>query len=111
MSRRKPRIRMVGFKVEEELAALLDQNGFDPALHEQIRSDLKSARIGLAQNRLPANTTIRDVEAGDVFDATEAVPGKFYEIGKKALANGSEHRVGAMRSRTHLRLGARWSHG
>src|SRR5439155_3212928 len=37
---------------EQSLAILLEQNGFDRAQHEQIRSDLKEGRIGLAQNRL-----------------------------------------------------------
>ena len=38
---------------EQVLGALLEQNGFDRAQHEQIRADLKEGRIGLAQNRLP----------------------------------------------------------
>ena len=37
------------------------ENGFDRVQHEQIRADLRSGRIGLAQNRLPANSDIRDV--------------------------------------------------
>ncbi len=45
------------------LQELLDENGFDPELHEQIRSDLRAGRIGLAQNRLPANAVIEDVHA------------------------------------------------
>ena len=43
------------------LKAILEANGFDPELHEQIRSDLRTGRIGLAQNRLPPNTVIEDV--------------------------------------------------
>ena len=35
------------------------QNGFDRVQHEQIRADLRSGRIGLAQNRLPASTRDR----------------------------------------------------
>ncbi len=45
---------------------LLEQNGFDRAQHEQIRSDLKEGRIGLAQNRLRADTRIEDVKDEDV---------------------------------------------
>lgn len=45
------------------LATLLEENGFDRALHEQIRADLKEGRIGLAQNRLPQSTVIEDVGA------------------------------------------------
>jgi hypothetical protein len=54
------------------LAELLERFGFDSAQHEQIRADLKNGRIGLAQNRLPANTTIEDVRPDDVCDATDA---------------------------------------
>ena len=55
---------------QQTLAALLEQNGFDRAQHEQIRADLKEGRIGLAQNRLPASAVIEDVQDGDVLDAT-----------------------------------------
>jgi len=55
---------------DQTLAALLDRNGFDRAQHEQIRADLKDGRIGLAQNRLPANAVIEDVRAEDVIDAS-----------------------------------------
>jgi REP element-mobilizing transposase RayT len=48
------------------LDELLEQNGFDRNQHEQIRSDLKEGRIGLAQNRLRADTQIEDVAEGDV---------------------------------------------
>lgn len=50
------------------LGALLDEHGFDRTQHEQIRADLKSGRIGLAQNRLPTNAVIEDVREGDVED-------------------------------------------
>ena len=56
---------------ERTLESLLDENGFDRVQHEQIRADLRAGRIGLAQNRLPANSDIRDVQPGDVFDATD----------------------------------------
>jgi REP element-mobilizing transposase RayT len=54
----------------KSLEALLEQYGFDRAQHEHIRTDLKDGRIGLAQNRLPANAGIEDVQAEDVTDAT-----------------------------------------
>ncbi len=56
---------------EATLTALLEENGFDATQHEQIRTDLRDGRIGLAQNRLPANATIEDVQDGDVTDATD----------------------------------------
>ena len=40
---------------EQALKTLLDEYGFDRVQHEQIRQDLRSGRIGLAQNRLPAD--------------------------------------------------------
>ncbi len=45
----------------KSLSELLAQNGFDPLQHEQIQSDVRSGRIGLAQNRLPVSARIEDV--------------------------------------------------
>jgi hypothetical protein len=56
---------------DASLSALLEENGFDRAQHEQIRTDLKAGRIGLAQNRLPANAVIEDVKPADVIEASE----------------------------------------
>ncbi len=53
----------------QSLEDLLAENGFDPEAHAQIRGDLRAGRIGLAQNRLPANTVIEDVRPEDVTDA------------------------------------------
>jgi len=47
----------------------LIENGFDKAQHERIRMDLREGRIGLAQNRLRADTRIEDVADTDLFDA------------------------------------------
>jgi hypothetical protein len=52
----------------DRLAALLAENGFDRAQHEQIRTDLRGGRIGLAMNRLPTSTRIEDVPASELFD-------------------------------------------
>lgn len=52
------------------LAELLAANGFDPAAHEQLRSDYRAGRVGLAQNRLPANTMIEDVRPENVPPVT-----------------------------------------
>jgi REP element-mobilizing transposase RayT len=57
----------------ESLDALLERNGFDRAQHEQIRADLKEGRIGLAQNRLPANAVIEDVQPRDVLEPAQPV--------------------------------------
>ncbi|MBP7693604.1 MAG: UTP--glucose-1-phosphate uridylyltransferase, partial [Anaerolineales bacterium] len=50
---------------------LLAELGFDRVQHEQVRADLRSGRIGLAQNRLPAQTQVCDVEPGDVTDLAD----------------------------------------
>jgi hypothetical protein len=71
-----------------KLAALLEENGFDADLHERIRADLRAGRIGLAQNRLPASTSIEDVQAGDVLDARTAVDDRCRQLGREALERG-----------------------
>ena len=73
------------------LQGLLEANGFDPAQHEQIRSDLREGRIGLAQNRLRADSRIEDVEAGDVLrwdTASTTVPPEVRAAGEAALRAG-----------------------
>ncbi|HYP16907.1 MAG TPA: UTP--glucose-1-phosphate uridylyltransferase [Opitutus sp.] len=59
----------------QRLTELLAANGFDRTQHEQIRADLRSGRIGLAMNRLPANTLIEDVPADALFNYTDAPTG------------------------------------
>ncbi|MFO1496905.1 MAG: UTP--glucose-1-phosphate uridylyltransferase [Verrucomicrobiota bacterium] len=72
----------------ESLAALLQANGFDRAQHDQIQADLRSGRIGLAQNRLAPSTNIRDVEPEDVIDATGKVELSYTAQGLEALQRG-----------------------
>lgn len=95
---------------DQSLAELLAQNGFDRAHHEQVRADLKSARIGLAQNRLPANAVIEDVMPGDVFDATAWEAGDGHsvarEAGMAALRNGELAVVSLAAG-----AGSRWTQG
>ncbi len=80
-----------GAQNAEELSLddLLRRYGFDRTHHEQIKADLRSGRIGLAQNRLPINTEIDDVDAADVADCTAPSPEEYLAIGEKALAAGS----------------------
>ena len=73
---------------EQSLPQLLHENGFDSELHEQIRSELKSGRIGLAQNRLPISVEIADVEPGDVWQAPGEITGEDRRRGERALAAG-----------------------
>jgi len=69
------------------LHGLLEELGFDRAQHEQIREDLQSGRIGLAQNRLPASTMIENVGLDDVIDARHA-DSHAREIGLQSLRAG-----------------------
>lgn len=71
------------------LESLLTANGFDRPQHEQIRTALLDGRIGLSHNRLPANTTITDVDPADLFSAaTDPQASAFRAAGEAALANG-----------------------
>ena len=73
---------------EGSLASLLERNGFDLVQHEQIRSELKSSRIGLAQNRLPTTADIEDVVDADVVDATGGVSADARAAGLECLREG-----------------------
>ena len=73
---------------EGDLQVLLDRYGFDRVQHEQIRADLKNNRIGLAQNRLAVSSSIKDVEPGDVVDATNGLAEAYRQAGLQALADG-----------------------
>jgi hypothetical protein len=70
------------------LEALLEESGFDRVQHEKIRADLKSGRIGLAQNRLPPNTLIEDIAPGEIQDARRGLPERLRGIGLDALRAG-----------------------
>jgi hypothetical protein len=73
---------------QQNLEALLSAHGFDRVEHEQIQADLRSGRVGLAQNRLPITSRITDVESGDLFDATAGLERKYHAIGEEALKAG-----------------------
>ena len=66
----------------------LIEHGFDRELHEQIRTDMQSGRIGLMQNRLPATVSIRDVLPTDVVDATGVGSDSALRLGEAALKAG-----------------------
>lgn len=90
----------------KSLAELLAENGFDRMQHEQIRADLRSGRIGLAQNRLPARTQIEDVSSEDIVDAVTGVPEAVRQIGLDALAAGQVAVVSLAGG-----AGSRWTRG
>jgi hypothetical protein len=91
---------------QRSLEALLEENGFDRVQHEQIRADLRSGRIGLLQNRLPATTEIRDVEPGDVTDVAAGLPEEYLRLGEAALADGAVAVVSLAGG-----AGSRWTQG
>ncbi len=80
--------RKSGREERQTLEELLEKNGFDRAQHEQIREDLKTGRIGLAQNRLPASTDIKDAQDADLLDATRTMAEELRAAGRAALARG-----------------------
>ncbi len=71
------------------LEELLERYGFDRVQHDQIKADLSSGRIGLAQNRLPINTTILDVEKDDVSESAGPLSQEYHAVGSEALASGT----------------------
>jgi hypothetical protein len=88
------------------LPALLEACGFDPALHETIRTDLRGGRLGLSQNRLPPSTTIEDVRAGDVTDAAAGLDAEYSAAGRAALQAGAVAVVTLAAG-----IGSRWTQG
>lgn len=90
----------------QSLRTLLSENGFDLAQHEQIRSDLKTGRIGLAQNRLPSSSQITDVADADVVNTSSAATKEDYQRGMDALADGAAAVVTLAAG-----VGSRWTQG
>ena len=83
----------------QTLEALLETHGFDRVQHERIQSDLRSGRIGLAQNRLPVTSRIEDA-VPDYLDA------RHRELGMQALAEGRVAVVSLAGG-----VGSRWTKG
>ncbi len=92
------------------LTALLHAHGFDAAQHARIRADLKEGRIGLAQNRLRANTEITDVQDSDVTNTVHWFNGEpkkdLESIGIEALKRGEAAMVTLAAG-----AGSRWTQG
>ncbi|MDB4555989.1 UTP--glucose-1-phosphate uridylyltransferase, partial [Akkermansiaceae bacterium] len=91
---------------DNSLSKLLAENGFDQRQHEEIRQDLFEGRIGLAQNRLPPTTLIKDVSPTDITDFTKSDFTKDLAVGEQALANGE---VGVITLAAGA--GSRWTQG
>ena len=88
------------------LPELLEQNGFDRAQHEQIRRDLTGGRIGLAQNRLRADSVIEDVRDSDVACVEGAAAVAARAVGERALRQGEVAVVTLAAG-----AGSRWTQG
>lgn len=91
---------------EKSLDHLLHSNGFDQLAHEHIREDIRQGRLGLPQNRLPANSTIEDVFPEDVLDARRDVPESLVEAASDVIASGQ---VAVMTLAAGV--GSRWTEG
>ncbi|MCH6256526.1 UTP--glucose-1-phosphate uridylyltransferase [Puniceicoccaceae bacterium K14] len=88
------------------LDTLLSNNGFDPEQHEQIRTDIRAGRIGMAMNRLPTSTTIEDVDKSELFNVQTSDTSKLEKLGEQALRDG---KVAAITFAAGV--GSRWTQG
>jgi UTP--glucose-1-phosphate uridylyltransferase len=88
------------------LHSVLNQCGFDRQHHESIRSELRSGRIGLSQNRLPISTSILDVRPTDVVDVRGRIAKKFVDLGSQAIREGQVAVVTLAAG-----VGSRWTEG
>jgi UTP--glucose-1-phosphate uridylyltransferase len=74
------------------LTGLLEENAFDRAQHEEVCNNLRSGRIGLAQNRLPPSSDIQDVTPQDVTIFSSSPTGseqeRWQDLGRQSLAKG-----------------------
>jgi galactokinase/mevalonate kinase-like predicted kinase len=91
---------------DEAAEQIRRDNGFDAVQHEQIRDDLQRGRIGLARNRLPVDTEIRDVSDDDLIPAHGPPPRRAEEIGRDALSRGEVAVVTLAAG-----VGSRWTTG
>jgi hypothetical protein len=101
-----PRGQAFGAGQQHNLERLLAERGFDAVYHERIQTDLRAGRIGLAQNRLPANSRIEDPGPEAILDATGELPRRYLETGRAALADGAVAVVSLAGG-----LGSRWTKG
>ncbi|MCA9062469.1 MAG: UTP--glucose-1-phosphate uridylyltransferase [Planctomycetaceae bacterium] len=89
-----------------QLDDLLRANGFDPVAHEQLRDDLRSGRLGLAQNRLSQTARLDDVRTDELLNAQSQVAPETEAIGRQAIERGE---VAVMTLAAGV--GSRWTQG
>ncbi len=84
------------------------ENGFDAVQHAQLREDLQRGRIGLARNRLPIDTDIRDVSDSDLIAAHDprSLGGDVVSLGESAIRRGEVAVVSLAAG-----VGSRWTTG
>lgn len=73
---------------EDTLDQRLSEYGFDRVQHEQLREDLQSGRLGLAQNRLPASTTIEDVLPEHYVDSYHSIDESWLYAAHRSISDG-----------------------
>ncbi|MEM7473861.1 MAG: UTP--glucose-1-phosphate uridylyltransferase [Planctomycetota bacterium] len=91
---------------KETLRELLEENGFDPIAHEQLREDIRLSKLGLSQNRLAPSATIEDVSAEEILDVRVAPDGHALE---EALATLANNEVAVLTLAAGV--GSRWTQG
>ncbi|MFD1144057.1 UTP--glucose-1-phosphate uridylyltransferase [Larkinella insperata] len=91
--------------VENEKAdRIKKENGFDYIQHEEIREDLQKGRIGLSRNRLPAETSIDDVQPGDLVQLEDLTTAT--QAGEAAIRAGKVAVLSLAAG-----VGSRWTKG
>ena len=90
----------------ESLDDLLEELGFDSESHEEIRSDLQSGAIGLAQNRLPSSSQLTDALPEDIIVAADDITENMRRRGAEAIREG---RVAVVTLAAGV--GSRWTQG
>ncbi|MEZ4773938.1 MAG: UTP--glucose-1-phosphate uridylyltransferase [Bacteroidia bacterium] len=77
-----------GSAEDHKVAAIKSKNGFDAIQHETLRRDMIRGRIGLARNRLPAETLIEDVDNSSISEL-EKLDSHCAETGETAIRQHS----------------------
>ena len=90
----------------ETLDDLLEELGFNSESHEEIRSDLQSGAIGLAENRLPSSSELADAFPEDVVIATDVITDEMRCRGTVAIEEGSVAVITLAAG-----VGSRWTQG
>lgn len=80
------------------------ENGFDYIQHEQIRQDLIKGKIGISRNRLPAETSIEDVESDEIKKIEDI--NTTDKTGEKSISGG---KIGVLCLAAGV--GSRWTKG